>query len=73
MKNFKASAIAVAIGLLLIILLQNTEPVETRILFLSFVMPRAALLFFTALLGFSCGVVLMMILNRQERQSRRNA
>ncbi len=67
MQKFKWISIAVAAGLLVIILLQNTSPVETRILFMSFIMPRAALLFFTALLGFLCGVVLTLLVARKSQ------
>ncbi len=67
MQKFKWSAIIVAAGLLAIILLQNTAPVETNILFLSFIMPRAALLFLTALLGFLCGVVLTLLVTRKNK------
>ena len=67
MQKFKWIAIAVAAGTLAIILLQNTAPVETNILFMSFIMPRAALLFLTALLGFLCGVVLTLLVTRKSK------
>jgi uncharacterized integral membrane protein len=40
---------------LLIVVLQNTQAVETKILFTSFSMPRAVLLFGTAIIGFVLG------------------
>lgn len=46
-----------AIVLLVIVVLQNTAEVETKILFISVSMPRAVLLFVTALLGFVLGVL----------------
>jgi len=67
LQKFKWTSVTVAAGLLMIILLQNTAPVETNILFLSFIMPRAALLFLTALLGFLCGVVLTLIITRKSK------
>jgi uncharacterized integral membrane protein len=67
MQKFKWTSIALATGLLTIILLQNTQPVETRVLFMSFIMPRAALLFITALLGFLCGVGLTLMVIRKGR------
>lgn len=48
-------SVLAALGLLII--LQNTESVETRILFARIVMPRAALLFLTLLIGFLLGVL----------------
>ncbi len=41
----------------LIVVLQNTESVETRLLFTTITMPRAALLFGTLLVGFAMGVL----------------
>lgn len=42
--------------LVLIIVLQNTESVETRILFVTIAMPRVLLLLLMALLGFVAGI-----------------
>ena len=42
---------------LVIIGLQNTDPVYTRILFFTVTMPRVVLLLITALLGFVIGVL----------------
>ena len=57
MNKLKIIVIAVIALLTLIVVLQNTEAVETKILFLSVTMPRAALLFGTLLLGFLLGVL----------------
>ena len=49
---------AAVLGLLvLVVVLQNTETVETKLLFASVTMPRAALLFGTLIIGFALGVV----------------
>ena len=53
----QGGVIAVLGVLLLIIVLQNTEPTQTEILFFSFTMPRALLLFATALVGFILGML----------------
>jgi len=53
------------LGLLGVILLQNTAPVETKILFMSFTLPRAALLFLVAFVGFLCGVVLTLVVRKK--------
>ncbi len=57
MQKFKLIAAAVLALLGVIIILQNTEPVVTRILFLSITMPRAILLMGTTLIGFALGVL----------------
>jgi uncharacterized integral membrane protein len=44
--------------LVMIVMLQNTAAVETKLLFLTIRMPRAVLLFGTTLLGFILGVLL---------------
>lgn len=62
MYKVKWTAVCILAGLLAILLLQNTDPVETRIFFTSLVMPRAFLLLLTAFLGFVCGVILTLVL-----------
>lgn len=48
------TAIVIAV-LVVVLLLQNTDPVETRLIFMSVKMPRAMLLLVTFLLGFVAG------------------
>ncbi len=57
MGRIHALVIAVLGILLVIIVLQNTEPVQTEVLFFSFTMPRALLLFAAAVVGFVIGVL----------------
>ena len=66
MKRFKMISIAILALLGLIIILQNTEPVETRMLFLSITMPRAILLMATTLIGFALGVLVSLYFQRKE-------
>lgn len=55
-KNYLKIAVAVVlVTLVIIVVLQNTEPVETRLLFASVTMPRAALLAGTTAVGFLSG------------------
>lgn len=51
--------------LVLIVILQNTAPVETRVLFVTLTMPRAVLLIGTTLVGFIVGVLLAVRLGKQ--------
>jgi uncharacterized integral membrane protein len=57
MARAKLIITAILALLLLIVVLQNTQAVETKILFISFAMPRAVLLFGTAIIGFVLGVL----------------
>ena len=57
MKKLRVVNIAVLCMFLLIIILQNTEAVETKILFASISMPRALLLVITFLLGLVTGLM----------------
>ena len=57
MNKAKIIAAAVLAILILIIVLQNTEAVETRIFFTTITMPRAALLFGTLVVGFVVGLL----------------
>lgn len=54
-KNFVATTLLV---LLIIVVFQNTEPVETRLLFATITMPRALLLFIALSIGVVVGLVL---------------
>jgi len=57
LNKVKVVAIAVISLLVLIIVLQNTQAVETNLLFLTLTMPNAALLFGTLIIGFAIGVL----------------
>ena len=57
-NKIKLIALIVVVVLAVIIFLQNTETVETRILLLTFQMSRALLLMLTFLLGLLTGVLL---------------
>lgn len=66
MKLFKLIVLLLFLLILLIIILQNMQPVATKILFLTVEMPRAALLFITAALGFIIGVITPFALRRSK-------
>ncbi|MCM2370872.1 LapA family protein [Aporhodopirellula aestuarii] len=52
----KLALIGVGLILILIVVLQNTEAVETKILFVTITVPRAVLLFGTAVAGYVLGI-----------------
>jgi len=68
MKRFKLISIAILTLLGIIIILQNTEQVETRILFLTITMPRAILLMGTSLIGFALGILVSLFFQRKDQQ-----
>ncbi len=68
MTKFKVILLAVVGLLVLIVVLQNTEAVETRLLFLTVTMPRAVLLFGTLLIGFALGVLTAGRIVRKPKQ-----
>lgn len=51
-------AIALSLIVVLIVVLQNTQSVETKILFVSFSMPRALLLAITLVVGIIAGLLM---------------
>jgi len=57
MKNTKMIMMIVVSLLVLIVALQNTTSVRTKILFITIEMPRAFLLFLTFLIGFITGMI----------------
>ena len=56
-NKLKIVGIAVLVLIVLIVVLQNTQSVETKLLFLTVTMPNAALLFGTLIIGFAIGVL----------------
>ena len=60
MARVKIIAAIVLIVLVLVVVFQNTAPVETRLLFVTITMPRAALLAVTMLIGMVAGMLLAL-------------
>ena len=58
MQKLKMGGTALVAILMVIIVLQNTEPVETRLLFATITMPRAVLLFVTLVVGVLIGLLI---------------
>jgi len=54
----------------IILVLQNTEPVETKFLFLTVTMPRAALLSITMLIGIAVGILVSLALTGKSKKNR---
>ena len=63
------SASLILAGLGIVIVLQNTESVETKLLFITVTMPRAVLLFTTTMVGFALGVLVALILSGKRKQA----
>ena len=57
MNKLRLLAIAVISLLVVVVVLQNTQAVDTKLLFFTVTMPRAALLFGTLIIGFAIGVL----------------
>ncbi len=57
MNKLKIAAITIIAVVAVIIVFQNTQAVETKLLFLTLTLPNAALLFGTLISGFAIGVL----------------
>jgi len=57
MSRAKIIVMAALVVLVIVIVLQNTQAVETKLLFVTISMPRAVLLLVTLLAGFALGLV----------------
>ena len=57
MSRWKLIVTVVLAALAIIVVLQNTQSVETKVLFITIAMPRAMLLLVTLLIGFVLGVI----------------
>lgn len=65
MRRLRIIATVTLAALAVIVILQNTAPVETRLLFATVTMPRAALLILTTLAGFALGLLTSYIGRRR--------
>ncbi|MEJ2031610.1 MAG: LapA family protein [Deltaproteobacteria bacterium] len=71
MTRYRLKLIGISLFALILIIigLQNTAPVSTRILFFTVVMPRVILLLIMALLGFAIGVLYsLQFVHKNERK-----
>ncbi len=64
-KRIKIAVAAVVAILAIIVIFQNTEVVETRLLFITVSMPRALLLIVTLLLGVLLGLMTAVRIRRK--------
>ena len=65
MHTKKVILVLVIAVIVLTLILQNMEPVRTRLLFADVTIPLAGLLFITLLAGFMIGIIVTLILGRQ--------
>jgi uncharacterized integral membrane protein len=68
MVKAKMGIAATLILLVMFVLLQNSQPVETRFLFWSFTLSRWVLLLTTTVIGFALGVLATLIFSSRERR-----
>lgn len=62
----KALALLVLVLLVVIVILQNTETVETKLLFVTLNMPRALLLLLNLAIGYALGISTVLFLSRRK-------
>ena len=70
MERFKLITTVILALLGVVSILQNTEPVETKLLFFSMTMPRAVLLMGTTLIGFALGVLVSLFFIRKDKPAK---
>lgn len=72
MKKVKAVIAIVLVLLVLIMILQNTQAVETRLLFLTVTMPKALLIILALLVGIALGVTGLSLLESRSWSHKEN-
>ena len=70
MQRIKSILILVILALFCIVFLQNTQSVETRILFMTVAMPRAILLIITLLIGFVLGLIFPFFMKHSKQKKK---
>lgn len=71
MKKFKQILTLVLSVIALIIVFQNTESIETRLLFFKVTIPRTLLLIINLALGFIAGIIVCLTFSKK-RSERKN-
>ena len=66
MSKRKLVVIAILAVLTAVVVLQNTQPVETRVFFATVTMPRAVLLLVTVVIGFALGVLVSLTVPKKK-------
>jgi uncharacterized integral membrane protein len=69
MRTIKNIVLALSLIVVLIVVLQNTQSVETKVLFVSFSMPRALLLAITLVVGIIAGLLMGSRFSRKKQTS----
>lgn len=69
MKKAKIIVIIIVLLLAVIVFLQNTKAVETKLLFMTITMPRVLLLMLTFILGFIGGLIIASYILRKPSKS----
>jgi len=69
MKKAKIIVIIIVLLLAVIVFLQNTKAVETKLLFMTITMPRVLMLMLTFILGFIGGLVTASYILRKPSKS----
>ncbi len=72
-SKFKFTVTVFLLILALVIVLQNTESVDTKILFFTISLPRAALLLFAVLAGFAAGYVTKAIYGKKKSRMQQSS
>ena len=70
MKKAKVIGIIIISILVVVIFLQNTEAVETKLLFTTVIMSRALLLLLTFVAGFATGLITMSYMMRKPKRTK---
>lgn len=71
MTKVKIIGALVAVLLFVVVILQNTQSVETRFLFVTITMPNAALLGLTLLVGIGIGLVVALVVTAKREPKQR--
>jgi uncharacterized integral membrane protein len=70
MRDLKLIIASILAILVAVLVFQNTEPVETHLLFGTVAMPHAVLIFISSAAGFALGVLLTMSLSSKRKNIR---
>lgn len=71
MKKMKLIGVLTAVVVSIILIVQNSQPVETRFLFIKLTMPNSVLLGLTLLIGIAIGLLAALATSRKREQKKK--
>lgn len=69
MQKAKLITLLVLAAVAIVLVLQNTQAVDTRFFFVTLTMPSSILLILTLLIGYACGILTLIAVGQKRKET----